>query len=199
MRIFRSLNLKNAPCRKRGVEFKGGRRHNRRARQNRRQNSSTAKLRICTLRIWGFRGPGFRSARQVLCGDASRPFLDHFYKHLSSVLGRTELCHEVRNPGPQKPQIIRNENHHLALLEKPSRLPLHPASGRTKERGQDALQNRQDRQNRHEGYPLKLNPSFQERKGHMNLRKMPGTPAGCPWDIRRDKRGSTGRCPREFL
>ena len=65
----------------------------------------------------GFRGPGFRSARQVLCGDASRLFLRHFSKHLSSVSGRTELCHEVRNPGPQKPQIIRNENHHLALFE----------------------------------------------------------------------------------
>ena len=80
------------------------------------QWSSTAKLRIWTLRIWGFRGPGFRSARQVLCGDASRLFLDHFPKHPSSVLGRTELCHEVRNPGPQKPRIIRNENHHLALF-----------------------------------------------------------------------------------
>ena len=66
--------------------------------------SSTAKLRIWTLRIWGFWGPGFHSARQVLCGDASRPFLDHFHKHLSSVLGRTELCHEVRNPGPQNPK-----------------------------------------------------------------------------------------------
>ena len=72
-------------------------------------SSSTAKLRIWTLRIWGFRGPGFRSARQVLCGDASHLFLGHFPKHLSSVPGRTELCHEVRNPGPQKPQIIRNE------------------------------------------------------------------------------------------
>ena len=71
--------------------------------------SSTAKLRIWTLRIWGFRTPGFHSARQVLCEDASRLFLDHFPKHLSSVLGRTELCHEVRNPGPQKPQVIRNE------------------------------------------------------------------------------------------
>ena len=79
--------------------------------------SSTAKSRIWTLRIWGFRGPGFRSARQVLCGDASRLFLDHFPKHLSSVLGRTELCHEVRNPAPQKPQIISNENHHLALFD----------------------------------------------------------------------------------
>ena len=49
--------------------------------------------------------------------DASRLFLDHFSKHLSSVLGRTELCHEVRNPRPQKPQIICNENHHLALLD----------------------------------------------------------------------------------
>ena len=37
--------------------------------------------------------------------------------HLSSVLGRTELCHEVWSSGPQKPQIISNENHHLALLE----------------------------------------------------------------------------------
>ena len=58
-----------------------------------------------------------RSARQVLCGDASRLILDHFSKHLSSVLGRTELCHEVRNPGPPKPQIIRNKNHHLALFD----------------------------------------------------------------------------------
>ena len=58
----------------------------------------------------------------MLCGDASRLFLDHFSKHLSSVLGWTELCHEVRNPGPQKPQIIRNENHHLALLDFCSRL-----------------------------------------------------------------------------
>ena len=77
----------------------------------------TAKLRIWTLRIWGFRGPGFRFARHVLCGDASRLFLDNFPKHLSTVLGWTELCHEVRNPGPQKPQIIRNENHHLALFD----------------------------------------------------------------------------------
>ena len=52
--------------------------------------SSTAKLRIWTLRIWGFRGPGFRCVRQVLCGDASRLFLDHFPKHLSSILGQTE-------------------------------------------------------------------------------------------------------------
>ena len=64
--------------------------------------SSTAKLRIWTLRIWGFRGPGFRSARQVLCGAASSLFFNHFLKHLSSVLGRTELCHEVWNPGPPK-------------------------------------------------------------------------------------------------
>ena len=42
-------------------------------------------------------------------------------------------------------------------------------------------------------------PINQERKGHINLRKIPGTPAGCPWDTRRDKQGSTGRCPRHFL
>ena len=79
--------------------------------------SSTAKLRIWTLRIWVFWGPEFHPARQVLCGDASRLFLDHFSEHLSSALGLTELCHEVRNPGPQKPEIIRNENHHLALFD----------------------------------------------------------------------------------
>ena len=31
------------------------------------------------------------------------------------------------------------------------------------------------------------------------LKKIPGTPVGCPWDTRRDKQGSTGRCPRDFL
>ena len=36
------------------------------------------KLRIWTLRIYCFSGSGFRSARQVLCGDVSRLFLDHF-------------------------------------------------------------------------------------------------------------------------
>ena len=35
-----------------------------------------------------FLGPGFHSARQVLRGDVSSLNLDHFYKHLSSVLGR---------------------------------------------------------------------------------------------------------------
>ena len=44
-------------------------------------------------------------------------FTRSFLKHLSSVSEQTELCHEVRNPGPPKPQIIRNENHHLALFE----------------------------------------------------------------------------------
>ena len=56
--------------------------------------------------------------------SAKTPLLNPYYRlhgfsvHLSSVLGRTELCHEVWTPGPQKPQIISNENHHLALLEK---------------------------------------------------------------------------------
>ena len=39
------------------------------------------------------------------------PFSRSLVKHLSSVLGQTELCHEVQNPGPQKPQIIRKESH----------------------------------------------------------------------------------------
>ena len=72
---------------------------------------------VTDLDVTDFWGPGFRSAQRVLCGDASRLFLDHFSKHLSSVLGWTELCREVWNPGPQKAQIICNENHYLALLE----------------------------------------------------------------------------------
>ena len=40
--------------------------------------SRTAKIRIWTLRIWCFSGPGFCSARHVLCGDASRLFLADF-------------------------------------------------------------------------------------------------------------------------
>ena len=66
---------------------------------------------------FGFFGPriAFR-ATGALWGRAT-PFFCHFSVHLSSVLGRTELCHEVWTPGPQKPQIISNENHHLALLE----------------------------------------------------------------------------------
>ena len=82
------------------------------------QKSNTAKLRIWTLRIWGFRGPGFRSVRQVFCGDASRLFLEHFSKHLRSVLGRTELCHGVRNPRPQNPKSSTTHNNHLALFGK---------------------------------------------------------------------------------
>ena len=73
----------------------------------------------------GFRGPGFRSPRQVLCGDASRLSFDHFSKHLSSVLGRTELCHEVRNPGAPKPQIINNQNNHLAVFGKRKKSKTH--------------------------------------------------------------------------
>ena len=67
------------------------------------------------VRIAAFAGPGFRSARQVPCGDASRVFLDHLSEHLSSVLGRRETD-RVWNPGPQKPPIIRNKNHHPKYL-----------------------------------------------------------------------------------
>ena len=38
-----------------------------------------------------------------------------------------------------------------------------------------------------------------ERKRRIKLRKILGTPAGCPWDTRRDKQGSIGRCPMDFL
>ena len=66
---------------------------------------------------FGFFGPRIAfPATGALWGRAT-PFFYHFSVHLSSVLGRTELCHEVWTPGPQKPQIISNENHHLALFE----------------------------------------------------------------------------------
>ena len=65
----------------------------------------------------GFLGPRIPFCATGALWGRVTPFFDHFPKHLSIVLGRTELCHEVRNPAPQKPQIIRNENHHLALLD----------------------------------------------------------------------------------
>ena len=34
---------------------------------------------------------------------------------------------------------------------------------------------------------------------HIKLKDILGTLAGRPWDIRREKRGSTARCPRDFL
>ena len=42
---------------------------------------------------------------------------------------------------------------------------------------------------------LQFGRFIQERKRHINL-KIPGTPAGCPWDTRPDKQGSTGWCSR---
>ena len=74
---------------------------------------------------FGFFGPRIAfPATGALWGRAT-PFFYHFSVHLSSVLGRTELCHEVWTPGPQKPQIISNENHHLALFEIVQSLVLH--------------------------------------------------------------------------
>ena len=68
-----------------------------------RKLSSTARLWIWTLRIWGFRDPGFRSARHVLCGDASRLFLDPFSKHLNSVLDGQSSVTRSGIPGPKTP------------------------------------------------------------------------------------------------
>ena len=47
--------------------------------------------------------------------------------------------------------------------------------------------------------PLRVHPrETPKRKSHINLREIPGTPAGC-WDTLQDKQGCTGRCPRDFL
>ena len=70
-------------------------------------SSSNARFRIWTLRIWGVRGSGSRSARQVLFRNASRLVLDHFSKHLSSVLGRDRALSRGLQSRAPKPQIIR--------------------------------------------------------------------------------------------
>ena len=85
--------------------------------ENFAEEPDTAKLRIWMLRFWVFRARIAFRATGALWGRAT-PVFYHFSVHLSSVLGRTELCHEVWTPGPQKPQIISKENHHLALLER---------------------------------------------------------------------------------
>ena len=49
----------------------------------------------------GFSGPRIPfCATGALWGRVTSRLLDQWSKHLSSILGRTELCHEVRNPGP---------------------------------------------------------------------------------------------------
>ena len=65
---------------------------------NLRVRSSTAKLRIWTLRIGVF-GAQDSVLRDV---DASRLFLDHFPKHLSSVLGWTSAL--SRGPDSRAPK-----------------------------------------------------------------------------------------------
>ena len=66
---------------------------------------------------FGFFGPriAFR-ATGALWGRAT-PFLYHFIVHLSSVLGRTELCHEVWTPGPQNPKSSAMKTTTCALFE----------------------------------------------------------------------------------
>ena len=52
----------------------------------------------------GFWGPGIPFWTTGALWGRVTPFRDHCSKHLSSVLGRTELCHEVRNPRPKNPK-----------------------------------------------------------------------------------------------
>ena len=50
-----------------------------------------------------------------------------------------------------------------------------------------------------EGFPLGDSRSCCPSSCCHELKKINGTPAGCPRDTRRDKQGSTGRRPRDFL
>ena len=81
--------------------------------------SSTAKLRIWTLRIWVLQGPGFRSARQVLCGDASRLFLDRFSQQLWG--GQSSVTRSGK-PGPKNPKSSATKTTiwHCSILLDPS-------------------------------------------------------------------------------
>ena len=54
------------------------------------------------------------------------------------------------------------------------------------------------------GWGLKLSGHYSRhqnsgKKRAHKLKKIPGTPAGCSWDTPRDKQGSTGQCPGDFL
>ena len=85
----------------------------------------STKFKHCQVTDLDVTDLGVSGPRIPFCATGAL-FLDRLSKHLSSVLGRTELCHKVRNPGPEKPQIIRNENRHLALFEKSFKNDLPP-------------------------------------------------------------------------
>ena len=74
---------------------------------------------IISIVRWNLRLVIFGVEERVLLWGRVTPFLDHFSKHLSSVLGRTELCHEVRNPRPQKPEIILQREPPFSESSKP--------------------------------------------------------------------------------
>ena len=67
-----------------------------------------------------FLGPGFRSARQMLCGEASCILLVRFLRMWAVALGlkcrALPGCLESR---ASKPEIINNEKNHLAYQDAP--------------------------------------------------------------------------------
>ena len=88
------------------------------AQKNKLHESRIAELRIWTLESGGvFRAQGFHFLRQMLCGEASRTLLVRFLSTRAVFLWLSELCNGVWESQALKPQIINNENHHLALFE----------------------------------------------------------------------------------
>ena len=79
--------------------------------------SRTAKLRIWTLRIWCLKGPmiPFCMADALWPGTTLKTLVWALSMR-AVVLGLTELCTGVWNPG-LKPQIIDSENNDLVLLD----------------------------------------------------------------------------------
>ena len=61
------------------------------------------------LRIWGFRGPAFRSARQVLCGDASRLLRNHFSKHVKQFRADRALSRGQESRAPKHPNHLQRK------------------------------------------------------------------------------------------
>ena len=84
------------------------------------QNSGQkARLRQGTFeKPWVFQGQD-AILRCRCSGETARLLVHYFCKSLGSVVGCIELRHELCSAGP-KPQIIRSEHNHLALLKKGS-------------------------------------------------------------------------------
>ena len=79
---------------------------------------STAQLRIRTLQICGFRGPGLRSARQVLCGGRVTPFSRSLCYASKQCSGADRaLSRGPESQAPKKPKSSATKTTTFPLLD----------------------------------------------------------------------------------